>query len=163
MDGKEEFRRNGEFYTVSPWALHFDDEKYYLVGYDMYRREMRHYRVDKMREVSTIEKNRKGATEYSRKHAGKYTQQHFRMYGGEVETVTLKCRKDMANVIVDQFGKGVRMIPVDDEYFKVNVDVAVSDQFFGWLLSLGNKVVLIEPSKVLKELKQFIKELTLVY
>ncbi|MBP3232805.1 MAG: hypothetical protein J6M65_00045 [Eubacterium sp.] len=34
-------------------------------------------------------------------------QKHFRMYGGEVETVTLKCRNDMANVIVDQFGKDV--------------------------------------------------------
>lgn len=157
MDGKEEFRRNGEFYTVSPWALHFDDEKYYLVGYDMDRREMRHYRVDKMREVSTIDKKRKGATEYSRKHAGKYTQQHFRMYGGEVVTVTLKCRKNMANVIVDQFGKSVKMIPVNDDYFKVNVDVAVSDQFFGWVVGIGGGVKIEAPESVKDKFKECIR------
>lgn len=67
LQGKEEFRRNGDFYKVGPWALHFDDEKYYLVAYDMEKKQ----------------------------NKTKYTQQHFRMYGGEVETVTLKCRNDM--------------------------------------------------------------------
>ncbi len=52
VKGEEEFRRDGAFYEVSPWALHFDDERYYLIAFDHERKEMRHYRVDKMREVS---------------------------------------------------------------------------------------------------------------
>lgn len=148
IKGKEEYRRNGDFYKVSPWVLHFDDEKYYLVAYDMEKKEMRHYRVDKMRDVSVTNNKRKGITEFKKQNKAKYTQQHFRMYGGEVETVTLKCRNDMANVIVDQFGKDVMMIPVDDEYFKVNVEVAVSDQFFGWVVGIGGGVKIEAPENV---------------
>ena len=51
VKGEEEFRRDGAFYQVSPWALHFDDERYYLIGYDHEKKEMRHFRVDKMRNV----------------------------------------------------------------------------------------------------------------
>ena len=80
-------------YKVSPWALHFDDEKYYLVAYDMDRKEMRHYRVDKMRDVSVTNTKRKGITEFKKQKKAKYTQQHFRMYGGDVKTVTLLCKK----------------------------------------------------------------------
>ena len=154
LQGKEEFRRNGDFYKVSPWALHFDDEKYYLVAYDMDRKEMRHYRVDKMRDVSVTNNKRKGITEFKKQNKAKYTQQHFRMFGGEVETVTLKCRNDMANVIVDQFGKNVMMIPVDDEYFKVNVEVAVSDQFFGWVVGIGGFVTIEAPENVTIKFKE---------
>ena len=148
VKGEEEYRNNGDFYEVSPWALHFDDGKYYLVAYDMNKKEMRHYRVDKMREVSATETMRKGITEFKKQNKAKYTQQHFRMYGGEVETVTLKCRNDMANVIIDQFGKNVSMRPVDDEYFTVNVDVAVSDQFFGWVVGIGGGVKIEAPKNV---------------
>ena len=63
----------------------------------------------------------------------------------------------MANVIVDQFGKDVMMIPVDDEYFKVNVEVAVSDQFFGWVVGIGGGVKIEAPSNVIKRFKDCIK------
>lgn len=160
VKGKEEYRRNGDFYKVSPWALHFDDEKYYLVAYDMEKKEMRHYRVDKMRDVSVTNNKRKGITEFKKQNKAKYTQQHFRMYGREVETVTLKCRNDMANVIVDRFGKDVMMIPMDDEYFKVNVEVAVSDQFFGWVVGIGGGVKIEAPENVNRKLACLLKEFT---
>ena len=159
IKGKEEFRRDGEFYKVSPWALHFDDEKYYLVAYDMDRKEMRHYRVDKMRDVSVTNDKRKGITEFKKQNKAKYTQQHFRMYGGEVETVTLKCRNDMANVIVDQFGTDIMMIPLDDGCFKVNVEVAVSDQFFGWVVGIGGFVTIEAPENVKKKMNDLLKSL----
>lgn len=158
IKGKEEFRRDGDFYKVSPWALHFDDEKYYLVAYDIEKKEMRHYRVDKMRDVSVLYHKRKGITEFKKQNKAKYTQQHFRMYGGEVETVTLKCRNDMANVIVDQFGKNVMMIPIDNEYFKVSVEVAVSDQFFGWIIALGGEVVIESPKNVKDEMIKLLEQ-----
>ena len=148
VNGNQVLRHNGALYQVSPWCLMWDDEYYYLVAYDMEKKEMRHYRVDKMRDVSVTNNKRKGITEFKKQNKAKYTQQHFRMYGGEVETVTLKCRNDMANVIVDQFGKDVMMIPVDDEYFKVNVEVAVSDQFFGWVVGIGGGVKIEAPVDV---------------
>lgn len=131
VKGKEEFRRDGAFYNVSPWALHFDDERYYLIGYDHDKAQIRHFRVDKMREVSVTDKKRKGKAAFNKQDKAKYNEQFFRMFGGEVETVSLRCRNEMANVIIDQFGKDVWLHPQDDEWFTVNVSVAVTDQFLG--------------------------------
>ena len=158
VKGEEEYRNNGNFYEVSPWALHFDDEKYYLVAYDMKKKEMRHYRVDKMREVSATETKRKGITEFKKQNKAKYTQQHFRMYGGEVETVTLKCRNDMANVIIDQCGKSVSMRPVNDEYFTVNVDMAISSQFLSWVIALEGNVQIQGPDNVIERMRELLKK-----
>jgi hypothetical protein len=155
--GEEEFRRNGAYYVVAPWALHFDDEKYYLVAYDMEKKEIRHFRVDKMRDVSITDTKRKGVSEFKKTKKEKYNSQYFRMFGGEIERVTLKCKNEMANVIVDQFGKEVWMIPLDDNYFKVNVDVAVSDQFFGWVFALGGAVTIAGPESVREEMKEALK------
>ena len=156
IKGEEEYRNNGDYYEVSPWALHFDDEKYYLVAYDMKKKEMRHYRVDKMREVSATNTKRKGITEFKKQNKTKYTQQHFRMYGGEVEIVTLKCKNEMANVIIDQFGKDVTLRPVDDEHFSVNVSVAVSSQFLAWLIALEGNVIITGPDRVKEEMQELL-------
>jgi predicted DNA-binding transcriptional regulator YafY len=153
VKGEEEFRRNGEPYEVSPWALHFDDERYYLIGYDHERKEMRHYRVDKMRNVEVTDIKRKGKTEFNRQDKAKYNEQYFRMYGGEVKTVTLLCKNEMANVIIDQFGKDVLLRPVDDEHFSVSVAVAVSSQFLAWVIALEGNVVIIGPESVKEEMK----------
>ena len=46
-------KKDGAFYVVSPWALTWDDENYYLVAYDAAAGIIKHYRVDEiMVEVS---------------------------------------------------------------------------------------------------------------
>ncbi len=40
-------RRNGKTYVVSPLALIWDDENYYLAAYDAEADCIKHYRVDK--------------------------------------------------------------------------------------------------------------------
>lgn len=156
IEGKKELRRNGEYYTVSPWDLIYDDEKYYLVAYDQTYKEIRHYRVDKMLDVEIVDQKRKGVTKYRQQNKAKYTQQHFRMYGGELQTVTLLCENEMANVIVDQFGHDVKMVSVDEGHFTVDVEVAVSPQFFGWIISLGHSVKIYGPKNVLEEMEDIV-------
>ena len=157
VEGKEEYRHDGKIYEVSPWMLILDDEKYYLVAYDTEEKKLKHYRVDKMRDVKQSNKKRSGVTEFKKRNKAKYSQQHFRMFGGELETVTLKCTNEMSNVIIDQFGKDVKLIPVDDEHFTVKVEVAVSNQFFGWVIGLGKDVQLIEPKSAREKMAELVK------
>ena len=51
-DKKMELKHGGAYYSVSPWALCWDDEKYYLVGYDNREYKIKHFRVDKMADDS---------------------------------------------------------------------------------------------------------------
>ena len=85
---------------------------------------------------------------------GKYTQKHFRMFGGELQTVTLRCENSMANVILDHFGRDTKLTKVDEEHFEVSVEVAVSDQFFGWVIALGDNVRIIGPQNVMQQMKE---------
>ena len=163
LQGKKELRRNGEYYNVSPWDLIYDDEKYYLVGYDHLHKEIRHFRVDKMLDVEEVDLKRKGITKFRQVNKAKYTQQHFRMYGGELQTVTLLCENEMSNVIVDQFGHHVKMVPVDEKHFEVKVDVIVSDQFLGWVFALGDGVTIISPNDVVVRMKEIINGLVKRY
>lgn len=53
-------KKDGAFYVVSPWALTWDDENYYLVAYDAADGIIKHYRVDKMQNTEILETYRKG-------------------------------------------------------------------------------------------------------
>ena len=63
----------------------------------------------------------------------------------------------MANVIVDQFGRDIQMIPVDEEYFTVDVEVAVSSQFFGWIVGIDGGVKIAGPESVKRQMGEAIE------
>ena len=82
------------------------------------------------------------------------------MCGGEEERVTLLCNNDMANVIIDQFGRDIHLRKVDNERFEVRVDVVVSNQFFGWIVALGGKVRITNPQNVVEGFNECIEKFT---
>ena len=158
VDGEMELRHDGAYYEISPWALIWDDENYYMIGYDESVDDFKHFRVDKMLHTSEIKKRRQGRAEFDKKDKEIYTKKHFRMFGGEEERVTLLCTKDMANVIIDQFGRDVTLRKVDDEHFEVRVDVVVSNQFFGWIVALDGKVMIKAPEKVKHDMNALLQK-----
>ena len=158
VDGKMKLHHNGEFYDISPWTLVWDNENYYLVGYDKNVDDFRHYRVDKMLNTEELSGKRNGATKYRAKDKSVYSRMRFRMYDGEEQTVTLICDNNMANVIIDQFGRETKLLKIDDEHFKAKVDVAVSDQFLGWIIALGGSVVIDSPKSVKKRIVELMQE-----
>ena len=48
-------RHDDQWFVVSPWALIWDDEYYYMVAYDDWEHKIKHYRVDKMMCISIEE------------------------------------------------------------------------------------------------------------
>ena len=160
VDGEMVLRHDGAYYEISPWALVWDDENYYMIGYDESVDDFKHFRVDKMLHTSEIKKRRQGRAEFDKKDKEIYTKKHFRMFGGEEERVTLLCNNDMANVIIDQFGRDITLRKVDDEHFEVRVDVVVSNQFFGWIVALGGKVRITNPQNVVEGFNECIEKFT---
>ncbi len=150
---EKELRRGGALYQVSPWALSWDDENYYLVAYDSLAGELRYYRVDKMLKVELTDMPRDGYALYEKMDPAAYTRKRFGMFNGQEETVTLLCRNSLAGVIVDQFGKDVVMLPADSEHFRARVHVALSGQFFGWVMALGEDVEITEPDEVVLRMR----------
>ena len=158
-----ELRKNGRFYEVSPWALLWEDENYYLVAFDAMADEIKHYRVDKMLNISCMDLAREGKERFEKSNVAEYTKKNFGMFAGEEETVKLEVHNRLVGVILDRFGRDIMMIPADKEHFRVNVRVSVSNQFFGWLFGLGDGVKILGPENVKEKMKEEIAKIQKMY
>ncbi len=149
-----ELRRDGAWYHISPWGLSWDDENYYLVGYDSDAGEIRHYRVDKMLHIRMSDEPREGKEHFRKLDMADYAKKSFGMFGGKEQKVKLLVDNSLAGVIIDRFGKEVMMIPADPEHFTVNVTVMVSSVFLGWVFSLGERVKILGPEEVAEKMRE---------
>ena len=77
-----ELRRGGDWYQVSPWALTWDDEKYYLVAYDADADMIKHYRVDKMLRIKALDEPRQGQKAFVAFDMALYSKSVFGMFTG---------------------------------------------------------------------------------
>lgn len=146
-------RHNGDWFTVSPWALTWDDENYYMVAYDDLDQKIKHYRVDKMMRISILEEMREGKELFKNFDMAAYSKTTFGMYSGQLTKVHIQFKKDMCGVFIDRFGKEISFRKIDDEHSQVSVDVAVSPQFFGWIFSLGKDVKVTGPDEVVAKMR----------
>lgn len=163
VNKKTKLRKEGSFYEVSPWKLTWDDENYYLMAFDEIAGVIKHYRVDKMLDVSLMEEVRSGKEVFEAIDMAAYSKKTFGMFAGEEKTVRLLCDNSMIGVIVDEFGTEVAIRKEDEEHIMARMDVAVSPQFFGWLAGLGDRVEIIAPADVREEYKAYLTKIISCY
>lgn len=157
-------KHDGMLYKVSPWALSWYEENYYLIGYDHKDAKVKHFRVDKMLKLevgNSTEDYEKKPTDFD---LASYDNKTFGMYGGAEERVKLKVHNSLVGVMLDRFGKDINIIPVSGEdAFTVNVDVAISKQFIGWLVGLVDQVEVIAPDSLRTEVKKTLEDILKKY
>lgn len=153
VDKKLKLKNGGALYKVSPWALMWDNANYYMVAYDSEEDKIKHFRVDKMLHITLKEDKRDGKVHFKTFDKAVYAKKMFGMFGGIEESVKLECKNDLIGVIIDRFGKDVMIIPVDDEHFRINVDVEVSQQFLAWIVGIGEGVKILSPEYVVEMMR----------
>ena len=158
-----QLKKNGALYLVSPWALTWDDENYYLIAYDEAADCIKHYRVDKMQNIVMLEEPRVGKEKFLDFDLAAFAKKTFGMYGGYDENVTLLCHNSLVGVMLDRFGQDVPIVPVDEKHFYAKPLVAVSQQFFGWVTGLGNMVQITGPDNVKEEYKAYLSKIIMNY
>ncbi len=142
---------------VSPWALIWKEENYYLMAYDEEARKMKHFRVDKMNRVAVTEKKRVGREAYETIHLSEYVEETFSMYSGQREHMVMDFPNKLIGVVIDRFGLEVSIQKLKEDRFRVRTDVGVSPQFYGWLAGLGGGVEIITPKRVREEYVQWLQ------
>ncbi len=144
-------RREGKLYEISPFALIFEDEYYYMFGFDSEDKIFKNYRVDKMMKITLTDKKREGEEEFKAQNIGETAKMVFGMYRGREEKVTLRFSKTLVGAIIDRFGKDVVISKKGKDFFEIKASVMVSPQFFGWLASFGAEAEIISPIEVKEE------------
>ncbi len=151
-------RHNGEFFVVSPWALTWDDENYYLIAFDDISKTMKNYRVDKMMKLAELDEMCDGKEEFKNFDISKFSRTRFGMYNGDTRRVHIQMPNSMCGVFIDRFGKDVDLRKVDDEHVEAVVDVAISYQFFGWIFALGKDVKVTGPADIVEQMRVAARE-----
>ena len=161
-NAKKEFvpRHNGKEYRVSPWALTWKEENYYLIAFDDEEEKIKHFRVDKMNRILELEGQvRKGSEEFRKFDIAEYTNQSFGMFGGETQRVTLQLSDTLSGVLFDRFGKEIDVRKISEDEISARISVCVSPQFFGWLTGLGSRIKIAAPADVTRQYQEFLREI----
>ena len=146
---KEKIYRNyGQRYRVSPYQLYWNEDFYYLIGWDEKHRNVTVFRVDRMEGV----KQRKGKYVPKPKdfNIEDYAEKYFQMYDGDEVTVELEVRNDLMKYIIDRFDIDVDTKVKTDETFTVKTPVKLSPTFFGWVFQFAGGIKIIGPEEAIK-------------
>lgn len=154
VEKERRFRHGGAFYNVSPFALIWDDENYYMLAWDSDAGKMKHYRVDKMFKVSMTDIERDGIEEFKKVDMSAYTKSVFGMFGGNEQKVKLRFANHLVGAVLDRFGRETIVIKDGEEHFTVSVNVVVSQQFLAWVFGFGEDAEIISPEEVRNEMKK---------
>ena len=163
VEKKMQFKKDGQAYVVSPHQLIWNDEYYYMVAYDEAADMMKHYRVDKMNNISLTKEPRAGIELAKTIKPANYSSKTFSMFGGEDETVTMEFENHFAGVVIDRFGRDVEIRIRDEEHFSIRVNIAVSGQFYGWLTGLGKGAKILLPERVKEDYQKYLKNILKEY
>ncbi len=160
MHKERVLRRSGKRYAVSPWALTWEDENYYLLAYETESGMVKHFRVDKILKIEISQMPREGASHFSQFDTGEFARKVFGMFGGEEMLVVLRCDASLAGVILDRFGTDTRLIP-GEGVFTAAVKVIVSPQFLSWIAGFGDRMYIESPDTIRQSLKELIEKIPL--
>ena len=158
-----ELRKDGAFYEISPWALSWDNENYYMIGFDSEANKIKHFRVDKMDGIDIVYQKREGKEAFKELKLTERSLRVFSMFSGEVKKVKMRFSNHLANVVIDRFGQDVLMFPEDEKHFTIHTDIEVSPQFYGWLCGLGRGVRILAPAEVVEEMGNYVKGIAEMY
>jgi len=147
---KEKVYRNcGKRYKVSPYKLYWNEDFYYMIGWDEKHQGVTVFRVDRMEGVNQL----KG--EYVNKPRGfnidDYAEKYFQMYDGEEVMIELEVRNDLMKYIIDRFGIDVDTEVKTEETFTVRTPVKQSPTFFGWVFQFAGGIKIVGPEEAVEE------------
>lgn len=150
---------NGGQYRVKPLALTWVNDFYYLIAYYFAKEEIRHYRIDRLRNVQITEEQ----FAYEPFDVSKYVSSTFHMYAGSEEWIKIRFHNDLINVIIDKFGRDADIRKQDENHFVLSAKAIVSDGLVKWLLNWGNQARVLSPSSLIDQVTDEIKNMMAVY
>lgn len=145
-------------FTVSPYALIWNDGKYYLVAnYEKYD-NFSHYRLDRIRQVEVLSEPSRQLSQFSKYDAffdeDDYISGVFGMYAGSCEDyVYLRCSTDCLEHLIDRFGNDIVCEEYGDDFFTVRIKAAVNDGLVSWVLAQRGGVSVMFPPELAERVR----------
>lgn len=147
--GEKVFRNDGELYELSPFALLWNDDYYYAIGWSDKHNNVSVFRTDRMHQPVILKE--KVTPKPDGFKLEDYSKRIFEMFDGEPVEVRLKCKSEFMKYIVDRFGDDLPVIVANDNQFVVTVEVSLSPTFYAWVFRFNGGIRILSPKKAIDE------------
>lgn len=159
MKKEFEYNREGSTYEVEPYALIWQNDFYYLIGRFRGTGEMRHYRLDRMRNIRLSEERfRKDEINIQ-----DYVDQSFHMFAGENTWIKVQFHASLLNVVLDRFGLEASIQQVDDEHFLLSTKAKMSTGLVAWIMQWGQKAKVVSPESLKEQVRDEVRAMVEAY
>ncbi len=153
-----EIVKNTKEMVISPYALTWQDDHYYLIGnYDKYD-NLIHLRLDRISNVEALVIKSRHFSEVSEYKdsfdVSDYTNKLFNMYGGKIEDIVLCCNKRITEPVLDRFSQNIFITNTDENEFTFSYKAAISEALVTFILNYGDDIKVIKP----KSLQNMVRE-----
>ncbi len=156
-------RKGGARYEVSPFALTYSGERYYMVAYDSEAGIIKHYRVDRMQHTEVVDARREGEEVWNSRDIGTYSRKIFGMFSGTETSVTMRFSSHLVGSVLDQLGWDINVEPEGEESFTVTAPIIVSPQFYGWIAAFGRDAKILGPKSVVDGMTAHVRSIAELY
>lgn len=143
-------KHDGYKYRVSPYAMIWNRDCYYAVGWSEKHGKIAQFRVDRMTAVEPLEQAAVQTPDFD---PAEYVRKVFGMYPDDLCTAKLLCDNEVMRSVIDRFGENVRTETVDEQHFRATVEVTPSPPFFSWVFTFSGKIRIVSPAAVLEEMR----------
>ena len=143
-------KHDGYKYRFSPYAMIWNRDCYYAVGWSEKHGKIAQFRVDRMTAVEPLEHTAVQTLDFD---PAEYVRKVFGMYPDNLCTVELLCDNEIMRSVIDRFGENVQTETVDEQHFRATVEVAPSPPFFSWVFTFSGKIRIVSPAAVLEEMR----------
>lgn len=148
---------NGEEYIVHPLGLVWNNDRYYLVAYFVEQKEIRQYRVDRMR---NIVKQQESFVVEEHFNLQEYTSKMFHMFGGEMISLEIEFTEKLLNAVIDRFGLQANIQYKDRGVYTLKARASMSEGLLRWVLRWGSEMRVLHPQSLIRSVKE---EITTTY
>lgn len=147
---------------VSPYLMLLHNQRYYLMGYNNYYKEMTFLRIDKMLDIKMLEDNLTPYKDISENGSDKIDYKDLSvarpyMFSDKSCDITLKCKRDYYDSIVDWFGFAKYITELEDDYIEVTIKSSPKAICY-WALQYGDVCEIIRPENIREDIIKKIKE-----
>lgn len=145
-------QRRGRRYVVSPYAMVWVQDRYYLISNMKGKEGLTHFRLDRIRDVRIEDAPVRPVCEVSeykdRFDAADYASKCLNMFGGEIAKITLRCHMELLNEFFDRFGEDIPVKKDGEDHFIARIEAAQSKGFINWVSQFGDMVEVLEPAEL---------------
>ncbi|WP_165063116.1 MULTISPECIES: YafY family protein [unclassified Adlercreutzia] len=159
VDGKKHPTHDGKPHIVTPVKVVYADGFYYLTTWNDKHENFTEFRIDRMERLKVSDEHAASNNAISNHMFDETAHEYFGRFDGEGVIATLHVQGDKVEILMDRFGEHARISPIGENEAQALVRIRKSEQFFGWIASMGGAVTIDKPKSLLQEYKDYLRRL----